>query len=279
MKALMSLWDHIRYRAIKIYANASKTVFSLHLDLFPSMRKELPAFEPASRPAPAPRRIPRIIWQTNYTRSVTLQVYACFRFNRRLSRTHEYRFHDDEACDRFVRETYPGEIWEAYKRLQIGAARADFWRILVLLKFGGLYLDIDSNFSDFPDRFIEDDAEHMFLVMKNGEITNYFLASAPGNPVFQEICDRIVKNINEGVLPGVFEMTGPVVVDAVVKDLGVKYVTYKKACVQGQFTNKKGQYADKPEGVWTIAQKLMPVLARRDAEKAPAVPGDPDEGR
>ena len=210
---------------------------------------------------------------------MTLQVYACFRFNRLLSSTHEYHFHDDEACDRFVKESYPEETWQAYKRLQIGAARADFWRILVLLKHGGLYLDIDANFVDFPERFIGADADDMFVVMKNGEITNYFLASAPGNPILREICDRIVKNINDGVLPGVFEMTGPIVVDAVVKELGVKFVSYKKACVQGQFTNKKGQYADKPDGVWTIAQKRIPVLAKQDEKNEPAASDEQLDGR
>lgn len=274
----MSLRDKLRYRFIKIYANASKVVLSLHLAFFPSIRKELPVCEPASRPEPSERRIPRIIWQTNYTGSVTLQVYACFRFNRILSMTHEYRFQNDQECDRFVKDFYPEETWRAYKRLQIGAARADFWRMLVLLKYGGIYLDIDANFVESPDNVIDDDAEGVFIVMKNGEITNYFLASAPGNPVLAEVCARIVQNINAGVLPGVFEMTGPVVLDAVIKEWGVKYISYKKICVQGQFTSKKGQYADKPDGVWTIAQKLKPVLAEEAAiDDSAAGGGQPRE--
>ncbi len=257
----MSLMDKIRYRLIKIFANASKVFYSIHLKIFSSARKEIPAHAPATKPALTERRIPRIIWQTNYTRKVTYQVYACFSFNRRLSETHEYHLYDDAACDQFVKEHYPGEIWRAYQRLQIGAARADLWRVLVLLKFGGVYLDIDGNFVEPPDAFIDKDAEAVFITSKSGEVTNYFIACAPGNPVLQEVCARIVKNINENSTTCVYNLTGPVVLDAVVKERGVPCLDYKQACIQGQFTNKFGQYADKPHGVWTVAQKVIPVLA------------------
>lgn len=257
----MSPLARLTYRLIKLGANASKAVLSAQLRLFGSSRKQLPANLPASRQAAAPRRIPRIVWQTNYSGRVTWQVYACFRFNRLLSSTHDYRFCDDEACDRFVRENYPGEIWRAYQSLQVGAARADFWRILVLLKFGGVYLDIDANLVDSPERFIAPDAEGVFLVLKNGEATNYFLASAPGNPILQEVCARIVRNIRENASTCVYTLTGPSVLDAVLKERNVEGLNYKKVCVQGQFTNKFGQYADKPDGVWTIAEKRGPILA------------------
>jgi mannosyltransferase OCH1-like enzyme len=257
----MPLFDALTYRLIKLGANASKALLSAQLYLFASSRKQLPANLAASRKAAGSRRIPRIVWQTNYSGRVTWQVYACFRFNRLLSSTHDYRFCDDEACDRFVRENYPGEIWRAWQSLQIGAARADFWRILVLLKFGGVYLDIDANLVDSPERFIAPDADGVFIALKNGEATNYFIASAPGNPILQEVCARIVQNIGENASTCVYTLTGPSVLDAVLKERGVECMNYKEVCVQGQFTNKFGQYADKPDGVWTIAEKLRPILA------------------
>jgi mannosyltransferase OCH1-like enzyme len=260
----MSLSARLSYRLIKLVAHASKIFFSIQLYLFGSSRKQLPSSLAASAKPINSRRIPRIIWQTNYSQRVTWQVYACFLFNRLLSRTHEYRFCDDEACDLFVKEHFPGEIWNAYQSLQIGAARADFWRVLVLLKFGGVYLDIDANFVASPEQFIEPDADGVFIELKNGEATNYFMASAPGNPILEEVCARIVWNINQASLSCVYALTGPLVLDHVLKERGVPRLNYKKACVQGQFTNKFGQYADKPDGVWTIAEKLKPILARSD---------------
>jgi mannosyltransferase OCH1-like enzyme len=257
----MAVMDAIRYRAVKVFANTSKVLLSLHLRAFPKLRLELPAHRPARRPAP-PGAIPRIVWQTNYTRKVTLQVFACFRFNRWLAPTCEYRFHGDEDCDRFVEENYPGEVARAYGRLRIGAARADFWRLLVLLKHGGIYLDIDSNFTGNPERFLRGDPEGVFIAMKNGEVTNYFLAAAPGNPVLQAACDRIVRNITAAELTSVYDLTGPTVLDAVVKEAGIAPISYKLACTQGQFTNKRGQYLDKPNGAWSVAQQATPIVAK-----------------
>lgn len=261
----MPLMDSLRYRAMKILANSSKAALSLHLRLFPQLRIALPESLPARRRAPE-GGIPRILWQTNYSRRVTLQVYTCFRFNRLLAPTCAYRFHGDAECDRFVEETYPGAVAEAYRRLRIGAARADFWRILVLLKHGGLYLDIDSNLTVNPERFLRGGAEGVFIAMKNGEVTNYFLAATPGHPVLQAACDRIVRNITEGALTSVYDMTGPTVLDAVVKEAGIVPLSYKRACVQGQFVNKRGQYRDKPGGAWADAQQTMPILAPERAE-------------
>ena len=195
-----------------------------------------------------------------------MQVYACALFNRWLSPTCAYRYHSDEACDRFVAETYPGPVAEAYGRLRIGAARADFWRILVLLKHGGLYLDIDSNLTRNPERFLGPQTEGVFIAMKNGEVTNYFLAAAPGHPVLQAVCDQIVRNIAEGRHASVYDLTGPTVLDAAVKAAGIAPISYKAACVQGQFVSKSGQYRDKPDGAWWAAQQVTPIVAKDRSE-------------
>ncbi len=257
----MAILDAILYRTIKVYANANKVIFSLYLRLFPEQRQEIPAYLAPKGAPPANGRIPRVVWQTNYTRRVTKQVFMCFRFNRFLSSTYEYHLFDDEQCDRFVQDNYPGEINRAYKRLRIGASKADFWRILVLLKHGGIYLDIDANFTARPEKHIDEGTENVFISVNDGEITNYFMASAPGNPVLQEVCDQIVRNINDGSIASVYEMTGPIVLDAVVKRRGIEPIVYKKVCVQGQFTNKKGQYADNSDAAWTVAQTLGPIVS------------------
>lgn len=256
----MRLGQAIRYRAMKIAGNTSKIALHAHLKLFPKARRDLPVHEPARLQAPA-GKIPRIVWQTNHTRSVTLQLYACHLFNRWLSPTCEYRYCDDDACDGFVAANYPGRIAEAYSRLRIGAARADFWRILVLLKHGGIYLDIDANFTRNPEQFLGDDPRDVFISMKNGEVTNYFIASAPGNPILADVCDRIVANIEAGKISSVYHMTGPTVLDAAVRAAGARVVSFKEACVQGQFTNKAGQYADKPSGAWHVEQQMKPIVA------------------
>lgn len=253
------------YRAMKIYGNLSKVLLHAHLLLFPKFRKTLPSEAPARRLAATPRKIPRIIWQTNYTQTVSLQVYTCFLYNRLRAPTFSYRFCDDAACDAFVAQNFPGRINEAYKRLQIGAARADFWRVLVLLKHGGIYMDIDANLTTNPDTLLNDDPDHVFIKMKSGEITNYFMASAPGNPVLQAVCDQIVANIEANEIKTVYDLTGPTVLHNAASDMGASAIIYKSACVQGQFINKAGQYVDKPNGAWVIAETKIAIVKQSNS--------------
>lgn len=256
----MNVSEKLRYRAIKVFANACKVAFSIHLRLFPAARWEIPAFVPARKQASTSKCIPRIIWQTNYSNKVSLPIYANFLFNRFIAPTYEYRYCDDDACDALVRENYPGVIWEAYSRLQVGAAKADVWRLLVLLKHGGVYLDIDSNLAAPPEEFIDANASELFIAMKDGEITNYFMASAPGNPLIQRMVDKVVANIAENTLDSVYHMTGPTVVHAIAKQAGVTPVLYQGVCTQGQFTNKKSQYVDKPNGTWWSEQSEKSIV-------------------
>lgn len=256
----MNFTEKLRYRTIKVFANACKVAFSVHLRFFPESRWEIPALVKPRQHASGAKVIPRIIWQTNYTSSVSLPVYANFLFNRFIAPTYEYRYCDDDACDQFVRDCYPGAVWEAYSKLQVGAAKADFWRVLVLLAHGGVYLDIDSNLAAPPEEFIAADASEVLIAMKNGEITNYFMASAPGNPLLQRMVDKIVANIVENTLDSVYDMTGPTVVDAIAKQAGVTPANYQRVCTQGQFTNKKSQYVDKPNGTWWTEQSQKSIV-------------------
>lgn len=261
MQAMESWRRALRHKAVKILGNGLKPLFALHHRLFPGKRFRIPAFSPARRPRAPRGPIPHIIWQTNYSDEVTLSVYVNHLFNRWLTPEFEYRYSSDEACDAFVRENYPGRIQAAYARLNVGAARADFWRVLVLLKHGGIYLDIDSNFVMPPARYLDAETGEVFLRAGNDEITNYFIAAAPDHPLLARIADAILANIEEGTLASVYDMTGPTVVDRIVKaSPGARVEDYRGYCTQGQFTNKRLQYAGKTNGAWWLEQKMKGIL-------------------
>lgn len=105
----------------------------------------LPFWSPRSS-----RRIPRIVWLTNYTRDVTLSIYVNYLFNRLVAPTHEVRLCDDAECEEFIRSHHP-ELVETYLSLQIGAARADLWRVLVLLTHGGSISTLTLHFRGRPN--------------------------------------------------------------------------------------------------------------------------------
>ena len=107
--------------------------------------------------------IPRILWQTNFTDRVTLPVYLNYLFNRLMAPTFIYQFMITEEREKFILKNYPGRIYDAYSRIQIGAAQADFWRILVLQKYGGVYMDIDAHLVWPLERILKPEQEELFL--------------------------------------------------------------------------------------------------------------------
>ena len=196
-------------RLIKVFANATKGVcYVVHL-AFPGKRFVIPRYAPPLFKRNGVRAIPRTVWQTNFTDRVTLPVFLNYLFNRMLAPTHEYRFVSDDDCADFIRTTYPGAIWEAYQNLRIGASRADFWRVLVLLEHGGAYLDMDAHLMWSLESLIDADDRELFISDRRGRLTNFFMASAPGNPLLAKAVEGITGKIQSAASNDVFDLTGP----------------------------------------------------------------------
>lgn len=66
----------------------------------------------------------------------------------------EYRYYDDDDCLAVVRDEFPDYL-EAYLRLPRAIQRADFFRYLIVYRYGGLYADIDMECLRPFDRFFQ----------------------------------------------------------------------------------------------------------------------------
>ena len=172
-------------RGIKFLANGLRPIFYLHYWLFPNQRFLLrssvnkPIGSASSKAKAHSKAIPKIVWQTNYTNKVTLPIKASWLCNRLLSPGYDYKFHTTEMRKDFVEHHFPGEASRLYNRLTIGAAQADLWRLLVLYKYGGVYMDIDAHLVWPLNRVIPAGSSALFLRYKDGGATNYFIASRP----------------------------------------------------------------------------------------------------
>src|SRR5665213_1678332 len=98
--------------------------------------------------------IPRIIHQTVPDKN---NMRPEFRDNvsrlQSLNKNWEHRLYDDQEIRDFIVDSYGSETIDYYERINplYGAARADFFRYLLLYKFGGVYLDIKSTASKSLD--------------------------------------------------------------------------------------------------------------------------------
>jgi mannosyltransferase OCH1-like enzyme len=250
----------LQHRLIKIFSNGSKGLCYVYHFFKPNKRFILPDVAPAHKKAMVEQKIPRVIWQTNFTNKVTLPVYLNYLFNRWISPTYEYRFVSTEERANFIKSNFPKEIFDCYLKLQIGAAQADFWRVLMLYKYGGVYLDIDAFTITSLDNIVKPEDMEVYIMTKNEGLSNFFIASAPNNPNLEKIINKIKQNISERSSKNVFYLTGPGVFNTILDIKKVRTAFYRQTCDQGCFTNEYFQYIDKPQGKWTKEQEKTSVI-------------------
>ena len=247
----MSLPILIANRLTKFTGNFIKGIGYVFHFIFPNKRFLIPELNDPWCKSTNEQNIPKVLWQTNYSNRVSLPMYINYLFNRLMTREYTYRYASDEAILEFFEAYATSEELEAYRELNDGAAKADFWRVAVLYHLGGVYLDIDATFVSPLSKQIKADETEIFLLNKQ-HYTNYFMATTPKNPIYKEAIDIIVKNIRaKETAGGAYALTGPKVINLAIGEREVNQRFYRYVCTQGAFTNEYFHYIDKKQGKWT----------------------------
>ena len=238
-------------RCSRLLGNIFKTLSYPFHAIFPKKRFKIPEFSPAKFKSDKPTKINKTIWQTNYTNNVSLPVYLNYLFNRLMSLSYEYRYVSTEERAEFIKANADERMFTAYSKLTDGAAQADFWRLLVLYKLGGIYMDIDGQLV-WPLSKIIGEHDDEVLIYRKGRYNNFFLACAEGHPILKDTLDIVVNNIEQRKIElGVYNLTGPVPLNTAIGDKKVSVRPEKFTAIQGSFTNEHFQYLDKKRGKWT----------------------------
>jgi mannosyltransferase OCH1-like enzyme len=223
--------------------------------IFPKKRFTIPTESHAFFSSKTSSNITKIIWQTNYTNNVSFPVYVNYLFNRLMSLDWEYRYVSTEDRLDFMRTHASKQIADAFEQLTDGASQADLWRLFVLNYYGGVYMDIDAHAVWPLSKIVKPEDKEVFLMTKHN-YSNYFIASSKNNPYLEKAINMIVDNIEKkNIGEGVYDLTGPTVLNKAIGDQEVNHRHNRITCIQGSFTNEYFQYIDKPRGKWTHAQK------------------------
>ena len=80
--------------------------------------------------------------------------------------------------------------------MQIGAAKADLWRYLILYKNGGVYLDLDSCFNVPLNQIIDNNDKAIITrECRSGFFVQWCLFFNKSHPILKEIIETVVDNI------------------------------------------------------------------------------------
>lgn len=216
--------------------------------------------------------IPKIIHQTFKTSKLPFLTRWHIAGFRRKNPDYTYEFYDDQRIESFLAAEYGHEILSLYQQLNIGAAKADFFRYAVLYKKGGIYVDIDSGINGSLNKFIRPD--DVAIITREGDpslFAQWALVYSPGHPFLQRTIEKMSENIRQNKFPhDVHQMTGPTVYTLAIQEilaenpqvpyriLGTDYEKHLKVKYKlGKFfLYEKGDH-------WKKKQLTTPVLKQR----------------
>lgn len=164
--------------------------------------------------------IPKTIYQTFRTSKLPLITKWHIRRMKNRNPEYDYQFYDDERINNFIHDEFGQEIFDLYKRIQIGAAKADFFRYAILYKKGGIYLDIDSLILNKLDDFILPTDSAVVSPENNLEhYVQWALVFEAGHPFLKKTLEMVIDNLKENRYPhSVHQMTGPTVYGCAIRE-------------------------------------------------------------
>jgi hypothetical protein len=110
-----------------------------------------------------------------------------------------HKVYSNQEIEKIVKE-YSDRAWEFYKNCPIFSFKADFARLILLHKFGGVYIDIDTRPSlDMSGYILKTDNLKWwfsFSLNQNGDIitNNDFVATEKKSPVIEKIISNALDN-------------------------------------------------------------------------------------
>lgn len=157
----------------------------------------------------------------------------------------KYKLYNNVDVENYILDNYGQKVFDYYQRInpEYGAARADFFRYLLIYKEGGIYLDLKSRFEKPLNKVLLPEDEYILSHwdneqgelhegwghfkdikhIKRGEYVMGFIIASPGHPFLRAVILEVMKRIDNynpfkvGVgLIGVLRTTGPIVYSTVI---------------------------------------------------------------
>ena len=154
--------------------------------------------------------IPKIIYQTWKTKSLPLNVQKIRDKISVINPDYKLILFDDDDMENFIKKNFDIRIYNLYKNLNVGAAKADFWRYCILYINGGVYLDIDSDILRPLDELIEENDKCIITREGNlGFFNNWIMIFEKNHPILLETIVQCCYNIENKTTNDICHLTGP----------------------------------------------------------------------
>lgn len=151
--------------------------------------------------------------ENNYSNIPPKIIYMCHKYLdqieiysknwKKLNPEYDIKLYDDEMCKTFLLNEYSQLHLDIFNFLKDGPIKADFWRVCIINKYGGLYVDADIKPLVPLNKFIENDDEFVTCISFNFkknilplQLNPHFILSNKNNIILQNCIDSYIKLYN-----------------------------------------------------------------------------------
>jgi hypothetical protein len=154
--------------------------------------------------------IPKIIYITHETHKDLFKYENCIKHTLYHNPDYKIEFYNKYRRESFIKNNFP-DFYYYYSRINdtYGAIKADIFRVLILYKYGGVYIDckcrlnnIDEVFVKYNDKdfftisYREELIYHLFNRIYDSKYQNFFIATNAKNEIITLIKNKIYDNLS-----------------------------------------------------------------------------------
>lgn len=119
---------------------------------------------------------------------------------KQLNPDYSIKFFDDDECYELIRKDFNSDYADFFREIPSGPIKADFFRLLVLYKYGGVYSDVDLEPLRPLSEIIEPDDQFISVLncvpmdpFGKPHIFQAFIACTAEHPIIKDCIDRLYK--------------------------------------------------------------------------------------
>ncbi len=158
--------------------------------------------------------IPYDVYQCWHTVHIPAGMRKTIHENVKANPEFNFHFYNDAACRKFLSKHFSSDVVKAYDALKPSAYKADLWRLCIIYKYGGIYMDAKFKIAN-PSEFKKCVETTGLYVQDLGEnrVYNGFFCAKAGNAILKKCINDIIHNVTSRYYGnGSLDITGPVLV-------------------------------------------------------------------